>query len=429
MGMVAMAAGLRLVPFALAVLLAGCESSIYRTDYLDGGKSVVTDAKQRIVTNNKGNVFWGKNRPRRIVCAESSPDVAESLSRAISASFRGALEGRGTASADVAASMSTAVVQLGERLATVQLLRDGLYRACEAYSNGAISDATYSLIVSRVDQTMVALLTSEMAAGAFGRELASASSSSGALAGDSLSEAERTALNQQKSTLLDQQATADTEVQTKTDEINAALADGSTLPSKISDLKNQRQIAQNKSDKIQSQITSIDFQLLGSSSAGSTSGSVTRAGGGIFVQRSQDNAKYVAQIQETFSDADKVGPLIAACVTSLDSSSLHNGHSSRTEEVVPEIDEKGHVVSSGPRTSPLSDICYKMMKPDGEGRSVLGHLFKMKNLHSERMAMIKSTKEIFDVYLAQCSDAAKAATQTCTSMGKALADAALRKFD
>jgi hypothetical protein len=72
----------------------------------------------------------------------------------------------------VSRSQAEALAQLGERLATIQLLRDGLYRACEGFANGAISDTTYAVILSRYDDTMITMLLGEFAAGAFGRSLA-----------------------------------------------------------------------------------------------------------------------------------------------------------------------------------------------------------------------------------------------------------------
>jgi hypothetical protein len=65
-----------------------------------------------------------------------------------------------------AASRAEGLAQLGQRLATIQLLRDSTFRACEAYANGAIGASTYAMIVSRYDDVMVTLLLGEMAAGA-----------------------------------------------------------------------------------------------------------------------------------------------------------------------------------------------------------------------------------------------------------------------
>lgn len=63
-------------------------------------------------------------------------------------------------------------MQLGERTAAIQLLRDKMYQTCLAYSNGAISGTMYSLIMSRLDDAIVTLSLGDAAAGAFGRKLA-----------------------------------------------------------------------------------------------------------------------------------------------------------------------------------------------------------------------------------------------------------------
>src|SRR5262249_13077043 len=55
--------------------------------------------------------------------------------------------------------------ELGQRLATVQLVRDTLYRTCEAYANGAIDETMYAIITSRFDDLMVALFAEQMAQG------------------------------------------------------------------------------------------------------------------------------------------------------------------------------------------------------------------------------------------------------------------------
>ena len=155
-----------------AMILAGCganHNSIYRTTELESGKSIVVDAKQRLITSVEATGGPGLNRPKQIICAEPSPDVAQALSESISGALKVDVAGKGSGAASFSRSVSESVAQLGERLATVQLLRDGLYRACEAYANGAITGTVYSSIVSRYDDTMVTLLLGELAAGAYGR--------------------------------------------------------------------------------------------------------------------------------------------------------------------------------------------------------------------------------------------------------------------
>lgn len=166
-----------LVATGIVLLLGGCESdalrkSIYRTTNFDDGDSVLIGTKQRIVINLKANIKGGQNEPTRIICAEPSPDVAQALSTALTATASAQVKGQGGGSASFGKSATESVAQLGERLGTIQLLRDGLYRACEAYANGAISDITYAVLLSRYDDTMVSMLTAELAAGAFGRSLA-----------------------------------------------------------------------------------------------------------------------------------------------------------------------------------------------------------------------------------------------------------------
>lgn len=120
--------------------------------------------------------------PRQIVCAEASPDTASSISSAMTAAFSGSGSSQGQGISAQAAGFGKAVaeslVQLGERTASIQLLRDGYHRACEAYANGAITD-TYALIISRLDEVMVTMMTGELAAGAFGRKLAATSGNAG----------------------------------------------------------------------------------------------------------------------------------------------------------------------------------------------------------------------------------------------------------
>lgn len=120
-----------------------------------------------------------KSVPRQFVCAEPSPDVARVVQAALSAGVAGTadvstpipagLSGpdalKVDAAARVDASRSEAIAQLTRRIATIQLLRDGMYRACEAYANGAIGQEIYTAIVSRYDKIMVTMLLGEMATG------------------------------------------------------------------------------------------------------------------------------------------------------------------------------------------------------------------------------------------------------------------------
>lgn len=112
--------------------------------------------------------------PTYNICAEPSPDVAKALSSALTANANATAEGLkalGAAGASVsvtgglADTHNAALAELGRRLATTQMLRDGLFNLCEAYSNGAITKGEYALVLSRYGDTMVTLLAIEALSG------------------------------------------------------------------------------------------------------------------------------------------------------------------------------------------------------------------------------------------------------------------------
>ena len=168
------------------LILSGCEGLLFAEDRTVLAKAslnnetllVNADLRAIVSVTPAGIPYPGRVEPRRVICAEPSPDVA----KAIASSFGGAVSGavsRGDIDAQAAGQFSRSfaegLVQLGERMATIQLLRDGLYRACEAYANGVLTDTSYAMILSRYGDTMVTLLGGELAAGAFGRSLAAIS--------------------------------------------------------------------------------------------------------------------------------------------------------------------------------------------------------------------------------------------------------------
>lgn len=182
------------------VVLGGCSepfwtSNVRETMSLPTSGVIATNADVRLVHRFRGqevvpavnpdgtikNDGTGRQameiRPREYLCAEPSPDVARAVQAALSTS--GSAAGTATPPAggtaieaqlafQTNASRSESVAQLTKRIATIQLLRDGLYRACEAYANGAIGQEMYTAIVSRYDRMMITMLLAEMAVGNFG---------------------------------------------------------------------------------------------------------------------------------------------------------------------------------------------------------------------------------------------------------------------
>ncbi len=159
----ALAGVLRHVTVALAVLpMMGCANYIFRPFNIDSGTSLSVDAMQRMVlVTHKG----GKSGDRLVVCTEPSPDAISALAASGSANVSGTLpsatpggpsQGSGAGSGSFA--MSEAVASIAMRTQTIQLLRDGLFRACEAYMNGAIDQHQYNVVLLNIDRLMVTLL-------------------------------------------------------------------------------------------------------------------------------------------------------------------------------------------------------------------------------------------------------------------------------
>ncbi len=171
------------VLYSSLIILGAClsPSTIYRqTELAESGDSVILDAKQRIITNLPGN-SWPPGvppryiQPDRIICPEPSPDVASSLSTAITLSLQNVTPEGSRQSADAAYAAAESLAELGQRLATTQLLRDELADLCRSYANGAISTTNYTLRLAQLDEKMVTLLTAEMIAGSFQRNSAAIS--------------------------------------------------------------------------------------------------------------------------------------------------------------------------------------------------------------------------------------------------------------
>lgn len=131
---------------------------------------VFIDAKQRAVLSNKRS-----DKDIRVVCAEPAPDALSAIAAQAGVSvsdISNAVSAEGGA--------SEAAANIGLRTQTIQTLRDGFYRVCEAYMNG-LSEEQYSIMLRRFQTNMIALLAIEQLTGAVkgGDAVVSASAGSG----------------------------------------------------------------------------------------------------------------------------------------------------------------------------------------------------------------------------------------------------------
>lgn len=150
----------RLLAVVAALMLSGCSAnfkSIYRAYNANpngGTTNVLIDAKQRAIIsmpNPKDNADRAA-----FVCAEPSPDTLAVISAALSGGFKGR-----QSELTLAGAITETAKELGRRNATIQLLRDGLYRQCEAYMNGLIGPIAYESIANKYINAMVVLLAIE----------------------------------------------------------------------------------------------------------------------------------------------------------------------------------------------------------------------------------------------------------------------------
>lgn len=144
---------LRAMFIIYTVMLSGCVGGFTTNRELSlEGDGVLLDAKQRAIISPIRTEEVG-----RITCVEPSPDVFSGYSGGFSVS--GAVGG-----VDAGASISEVASEVKLRGYTVQLLRDGMYRLCEAYMNGAISKDDYSHQLRRYQRNMISLLAIEQVA-------------------------------------------------------------------------------------------------------------------------------------------------------------------------------------------------------------------------------------------------------------------------
>lgn len=296
-----------------AMLLSGCAylDSIHREPVLSDSQSLLTDAKQRIITNTPVTTadvpaILGHINPQRVVCAEPSPDVAQAISQSLAASF----EAIGKGSGSLSQASAESVAQLGERLGTVQLLRDKLYRACEAYANGAISATSYTIIMSRLDKTMTTLMLGEMGSGAFGRRLASLGGAAQAGAGANLEDI-------QKARKDAEEAAQKVEKKKKELEDLKKKTDPKPTPEEITRAEKELKEAQDDYDqkrRILSALEKAFTSALASSTPGAGIGDIAGRSG----SPSDAFVGNMTVLQRQYLETDDVATLLDACITSTD---------------------------------------------------------------------------------------------------------------
>ena len=138
----------------ISVFLCGCADldSISRTtplpaDDAEDGVAIHLDAKQRLVLAKS----FGS------VCAEPSPDALSSFT----ASLGGSISSPGAEPDTLAAALQSTAASIGLRTQSITLMRDALYRICEAYYGKALTGPAVMTLLAQSQALTAAILAIE----------------------------------------------------------------------------------------------------------------------------------------------------------------------------------------------------------------------------------------------------------------------------
>ena len=148
---------LRVMVLASLVALTACANfnTIDRSTSLpkkgsSSGKAVHLDIQQRLLLVNEFGQY----------CSEPSPDALAAYAAAIGV---GASDPTSTKSA--AGSGHSSAASVGLRTQSITLMRDALFRMCEAYANGAVGTAQIAALLSRSQDLTAVILAVEQLTG------------------------------------------------------------------------------------------------------------------------------------------------------------------------------------------------------------------------------------------------------------------------
>jgi len=168
---------------------------------IEDGLAVHLDAQQRVVLVNG----YGK------ICSEPSPDALA----AFAASLGLGASVPGTGAGSLAAGQQSSAASIGLRTQSITLMRDALFRMCEAAANDSVGPAQVASLLARSQDLTAVILAVEQLTGAIAANQV-------ALTGTTAAGASAALLANQE--LLDSAREAETEKQAKLEEAEADLA-------------------------------------------------------------------------------------------------------------------------------------------------------------------------------------------------------------
>jgi hypothetical protein len=144
----------------LSVVLAQCgyfaDPNAWPQKFKYGdSKNLAAGADIRFVNEREREVPGAGFLPT--MCTEPSPDVAIAFGRTLAAQGSYSQTNEPSVSGSLNASSTETATELAGRTAGVLALRDGLYAACQAYTNGVLGQNAYAMVLSQYGNLLVAL--------------------------------------------------------------------------------------------------------------------------------------------------------------------------------------------------------------------------------------------------------------------------------
>lgn len=158
-----------IIAFAGSVLMASLMScatlqTVGRRTQIEELKAIHLDAQQRLVfVKPKAAETNADMRAKRyIYCAEPSPDALASYAASLGLSTISPSQNE----LSLAAALQSPTGSIGLRTQSITLMRDALYRICEAYNNGALNEPLVAALLQRSQDLTAVVLAVEQLTGA-----------------------------------------------------------------------------------------------------------------------------------------------------------------------------------------------------------------------------------------------------------------------
>jgi hypothetical protein len=173
------------------------------------------------VTAERRIIIFGRDKSKKdekLVCAEPSPDVAESLVSSLKAVAQASVnkgDAETKAGLEISKSLATAISSVFTRSQGVQFFRDNMYALCQAHLNGVVNPKQFNEMYLQITKYSYELIAKELPSADTKRAETAATRSEQARDAATLSAASSKTLSEAAKTSADAAALSATEAKKK----------------------------------------------------------------------------------------------------------------------------------------------------------------------------------------------------------------------